>query len=81
MAKGYRVSISDAKRRFSLLIDRALKGDDVVITRYGQPVARLVPARAPRRLGTLRGKIRVAPDFDAPLSSDFLLGGSGAWRR
>jgi antitoxin (DNA-binding transcriptional repressor) of toxin-antitoxin stability system len=26
MAKGYRVSISDAKRRFSLLIDRALKG-------------------------------------------------------
>ena len=75
MAKGTTVSIYDAKTRLSHLVDRALQGDEVIITRHGRPVARLVPvgrARAPRRLGALRGKIRVARDFDAPLSNDVL---------
>ena len=75
MAKGATVSIYEAKTRLSHLVDRALQGDDVVITRHGRPVARLVPAarpRAPRRLGSLRGKIHVAKDFDAPLPDDLL---------
>ena len=75
MAKRATVSIYDAKTRLSHLVDRALQGDEVIITRHGRPVARLVPvgrARAPRRLGALRGKIRVARDFDAPLSNDVL---------
>jgi len=75
MAKGATVSIYHAKTRLSHLVDRALQGDEVIITRHGRPVARLVPvgrARAPRRLGALRGKIRVARDFDAPLSNDVL---------
>ena len=79
-AKIATVSIYEAKTRLSHLVDRALRGDQVVITRHGRPVARLVPAarpraarpRAPRRLGALRGKIRVAADFDAPLPDDVL---------
>jgi len=70
-----RVSIYEAKTRLSHLVDRALQGDQVVITRHGRPVARLVAAarpRAPRRLGALRGKIRVAADFDAPLPDELL---------
>jgi hypothetical protein len=38
-------------------------------------VAKLVPYRArkePRRLGLLKGKIRIAAGFDAPLSADVL---------
>ena len=69
MAKSATVSIYEAKTTLSHLVDRALRGDEVVITRHGRPVARLVPARAartPRKLGALRGKIRVARDFDAP---------------
>ena len=69
------MSLYEAKTRLSHLVDRALRGDEVVITRHGRPVARLVPAaraRKPRRLGSLRGKIRVADDFDAPLTDDLL---------
>ena len=75
MDKVATVSIYEAKTRLSHLVDRAMQGDQVVITRHGRPVARLVPAsraRRPRRLGTLRGKIRVAADFDAPLPDDLL---------
>jgi len=69
------VSIYEAKTRLSHLVDQVLRGEHVVITRHGRPVARLVPAtqaRKPRRLGLLKGKIRVAADFDAPLSDAVL---------
>jgi prevent-host-death family protein len=75
MSKAATVSIYEAKTRLSHLVDRAMQGHEVVITRHGRPVARLVPAvrpRSPRRLGALRGKIRVAADFDAPLPDDLL---------
>lgn len=75
MGKIASVSIYEAKTRLSHLVDRALRGDEVVITRHGRPVARLVPAktaRPPRKLGMLRGKIRVAKDFDAPLPDHLL---------
>jgi prevent-host-death family protein len=75
MRKGATVSIYEAKTRLSHLVDRALEGDEVVITRHGRAVARLVPAsrvRASRRLGALRGKIRVSKDFDAPLPDEVL---------
>lgn len=76
MKKVDTVSVYEAKTRLSHLIDRAMRGDEVVITRHGRPVARLVAAagsRSARRLGALRGKIRVRPDFDAPLPADLLV--------
>jgi prevent-host-death family protein len=76
MEKVATVSIYEAKTRLSHLVDRALRGEQIVITRHGRPVARLVPAappRKPRRLGALQGKIRVAADFDAPLPNDLLV--------
>ncbi len=65
-----KINISAAKPQLSRLIDRAMSGEDVVITRHGRPVARLVGAEgghAPRKLGLLAGRIAVARDFDAPL--------------
>ena len=53
---------------FAQLIDRAARGEEVVVARHGRPVAKLVPLPAgPRRPGSLRGRIRIAPDFDDPL--------------
>ncbi|MCC6946543.1 MAG: type II toxin-antitoxin system Phd/YefM family antitoxin [Bradyrhizobiaceae bacterium] len=42
-------SVAEAKNRLPELIDRALKGEDVVITRHGHPVAELNPISAPAR--------------------------------
>jgi prevent-host-death family protein len=36
-------SVAEAKNKLSELIDRALKGEGVVITRHGQPVVELKP--------------------------------------
>ena len=51
------------------LIEKLPPGEDVVLTRGGEPVATIratpAPPRAPRRLGTLRGTVlSVSPDFD-----------------
>ncbi|HEV2335054.1 MAG TPA: type II toxin-antitoxin system Phd/YefM family antitoxin [Stellaceae bacterium] len=42
-------SVAEAKNQLSKLIDRALKGEGVVITRRGQPVVELRPVRPPPR--------------------------------
>jgi prevent-host-death family protein len=69
------VSVYAAKTQLSRLLDRAAAGEEIVITRSGRPIARLVPVSrggARRKLGRLRGKIRVSADFDAPLPDDLL---------
>jgi prevent-host-death family protein len=43
-----RVELSEARARFSELVDRAEAGREIIITRRGREVARLVPARRVR---------------------------------
>ena len=69
------VNIYDAKTQLSKLIEEAAAGNDVVIARGGKPVARLTRLGTPKRklkFGVLKGKIKVAADFDAPLPSAYL---------
>ncbi|HWE05634.1 MAG TPA: type II toxin-antitoxin system prevent-host-death family antitoxin [Rhizomicrobium sp.] len=40
-----RISVSDAKGQLTELVRRAEQGDDIVLTRHGQAVARVVPIR------------------------------------
>ena len=61
------ITLSDAKARFSEVIEKVSQGDEIVITRMGKPVAVVVrykPPEAKRRLGALRGKIHIGADFD-----------------
>jgi prevent-host-death family protein len=65
-----RVNIADAKARLSELIEAAQAGEEVIIARRNVPLVRLVRVRASKAkpvFGKLRGKIRLAADFDAPL--------------
>jgi prevent-host-death family protein len=70
------VGVHEAKTHLSRLLDRVVAGEEVVITRRGDEVARLVPARtlSVRRLGVDRGRFTVPEDFDAPLPDDVLAG-------
>jgi len=68
------VNMHDAKSRLSQLVELAEAGEDVVIARAGKPAVRLVPVRREgrRKLGQWRGRVRLAEDFDAPLSEEDL---------
>ena len=60
-------SITEAKAKFSALLRRAEAGEEIVVTRRGKPVARIVPPRAIKRPslhGAMKGRIWIAPDFD-----------------
>ena len=50
------VNVAEAKARLSALIEAAMAGEEVILARGGEPVARLVPLapRPTRRLGVLR---------------------------
>ena len=59
-----------AKTHLSRLVEDAAAGEDVVIAKAGKPMVRLVAVsgRGRRRtFGALKGKIRIAANFDAPL--------------
>ncbi len=61
------VNIHEAKTHFSRLVERAMRGEEVVIGKAGKPVARLVPYSedaTPRVPGGWKGRIRIADDFD-----------------
>ena len=61
------IGVCEAKIRFSELLRRVAKGEGIVITRSGKPVARLVPVgpeMAEGPFGIDRGRIWMAPDFD-----------------
>jgi len=61
------LNISEAKAKFSEVVERVSRGEEIIITRMGHPVARVTPydpAAANRRLGLFEGKIRLPADFD-----------------
>lgn len=71
MAKS--VGVHEAKTNLSSLIEDVVAGEEVVITRRGEPVARLVPERPrARTFGTDAGVLAVPDDFDAPLPAAVL---------
>jgi prevent-host-death family protein len=69
------VNLYEAKTRLSELVERAARGEEVVIAKAGQPRARLVPLarpQPPRKPGAWKGRVTMAPDFHAPLPDDVL---------
>jgi prevent-host-death family protein len=67
------VNIREAKTHLSRLLQRVERGEEITIYRGNTPVARLVPVcTSPRRPGRLKGRIRVARDFDAHLPAQIL---------
>ena len=69
------VSLYEAKTNLSELVERAARGEEIVIMKSGKPRAVLAPltdVRPLRVAGKGKGKWRVARNFDAPLPKDVL---------
>ncbi len=69
------VNLYQAKTHLSDLVDRASKGEEIVIAKAGKPVARLVPLAGTdrgRSPGGWEGVVWIADDFDAPLPAHLL---------
>jgi prevent-host-death family protein len=68
-----RADVHEAKTHFSELLDRARRGEEVIIAKAGKAYARLVPVveAADRQAGMFRGQITgnllgvVGPDYSA----------------
>ena len=70
-----KVGIHEAKTNLSKLIPLALAGEEVLITKAGKPLVKLIPAveqTGQRRLGIYKGRIRFHDDLMAPLPDEII---------
>ena len=72
-------TIHQAQKNFSMLLGKALRGEEVILIARGRtPVAKLVAVVAVPRLrkkrvpGSLKGKISYTPDAFAPMTKEEL---------
>ena len=69
------VTIHEAKTNLSRLIEKVCRGEEIIITRGSDPIARLVPVagkKGNRKLGILKGKLTVDPEFFESLPNEEL---------
>lgn len=61
-------NVHEAKTHLSQLLEEVKAGEEVVINKAGEPVAKVVPIRRqvqPRTPGLLRGQIFLSEDWDS----------------
>ena len=62
-----KIAIAEAKAQFAEIVRRAAAGEEIELTRYGRPVARIVAPKPEKRIvlyGCMKGQFRIADDFD-----------------
>jgi prevent-host-death family protein len=69
------VNIHEAKTNFSRLVERAARGETVIIAKAGKPIARIVPLEQPKvdtskRFGFLEGQFKIPEDFDRMMEDE-----------
>ena len=67
--KSAKINIHEAKTHLSRLVEDVANGNEVLFAKGGRAMARLVPLRrddTPRRAGVLKGRMRIADDFERP---------------
>jgi prevent-host-death family protein len=66
----HQVDLDEAKSHLPDLVEAAIKGEEVVITKDDQPVVKLVPIALTKphpQFGSAKGLITMSEDFDEPL--------------
>jgi prevent-host-death family protein len=70
------INIHEAKTHLSRIVDEVAGGAEVIIAKAGKPMARLspiVPRARKKKLGLLKGKVKIPDDFNAPLDTEVLV--------
>ncbi len=73
-------NLYEAKTALSRLVDRAANGEEIILSKSGRPLAKLVPFNRPalpRQPGGWEGRVRIADDFDEPLPDAIQAGFEG----
>jgi prevent-host-death family protein len=66
-------NLYEAKTSLSRLVDRAASGEEIILSKAGKPMAKLVPfhrSADSRQPGGWEGQVRISDDFDDPLPPD-----------
>jgi prevent-host-death family protein len=69
------ITIHKAKTQLSKLIEKACRGEEIVIARGKTPVVKLVAidqSNGDRKPGAWAGKVKIGPEFFEPLPDDEL---------
>ncbi|MGI8504801.1 MAG: type II toxin-antitoxin system Phd/YefM family antitoxin [Hassallia sp.] len=61
------ITLAEASQHLSELIEAAINGEEIIIVKDDQPIAKLVPFKHGRRAGSAKGLIIISDDFDEPL--------------
>jgi prevent-host-death family protein len=64
------IDINQAKQNLPELIEKTVSNGEVIITKDGQPIVKMVPftkTKKKRTFGTAKGLIKMADDFDQPI--------------
>jgi prevent-host-death family protein len=76
------VNVAVAKAHLPELIERAARGEEIILSRAGKPRARLVPLEDNRKAlrvpGKGKGRFRMTRDFDDPLPEAVLTSFEGS---
>lgn len=68
-----KVSVYEAKSKLSQMINKALDGEEVVITRNGKDTVKLTPVPKDRNwIGMYEGQIKIHDNFDDPMDDETL---------
>jgi prevent-host-death family protein len=66
----HNIDINQAKQNFTALIEKTVSNGEVIITKDGQPVVKMVPlikTKKKRKFGTAKDLIKMSDDFDQPI--------------
>ncbi|HRW09802.1 MAG TPA: type II toxin-antitoxin system Phd/YefM family antitoxin [Caldilineaceae bacterium] len=69
------MDIGEAATQLSQLLQQVMMGEEVIIAKAGEPIAKLVPfhEKPQKRIpGTAKGRLWIAPDFNTPLPPEIL---------
>lgn len=76
-----KVSVAEAKAKFAEILDRAAAGEEIIVTRSGKPVARLMPLAEsePRPFGLCKDWPEVGDEIFEPMSEEDLAWAEGKY--